>query len=95
MVDFDKNGTLEYSEFIVAALSEDEIFTDVKIQCAFNIFDRNRSGTITIDEIKENMGLKNHPDEAIINEIFQQANMDHDNEISYDEFSKFMKNLTD
>lgn len=31
MVDFDKNGTIEYSEFIVAALHEDEIFTDVKI----------------------------------------------------------------
>ena len=70
------------------------MLSEEKLRCAFKIFDRNRSGTITRDEIKENLGLKNDSSDGnIIDSIFSQANFNGDENISFREFQEFMKSL--
>jgi len=52
-VDFDGSGFIDYSEFVVAAMNESQLTTNDKLQAAFKMFDKDGSGIITADEIKE------------------------------------------
>lgn len=42
MVDFDKNGFIEYEEFIRVCIPEDRLFTDTNLKNAFDLFDTEK-----------------------------------------------------
>lgn len=52
-VDIDQSGEIDYSEFVVASMSQKQILSQNKLKAAFNMFDKDRGGTISLDEIKE------------------------------------------
>lgn len=52
-VDTDNNGFIEYTEFVVAAMNEKALMTQERIKGAFNMFDKDRSGMISNDEIRQ------------------------------------------
>ena len=52
-VDTDKSGFIDYSEFVVAAMAENQLTTNEKMQAAFKMFDKDGSGIISGDEIRE------------------------------------------
>ena len=52
-VDTDKSGFIDYSEFVVAAMNENQLTTNEKMQAAFKMFDKDGSGIISADEIRE------------------------------------------
>jgi calcium-dependent protein kinase len=39
-VDIDKSGSIDYSEFVVAAMSEKQLLTDEKLLTTFKMFDK-------------------------------------------------------
>ena len=52
-VDTDNSGFIDYSEFVVAAMNESQLTTNEKLQGAFKMFDKDGSGIISADEIRE------------------------------------------
>lgn len=56
-IDIDGNGSIDYTEFVMASMNEKNIVTKEKLQQAFKMFDKDGSGTITADEIKEVLGF--------------------------------------
>ena len=52
-VDTDKSGFIDYSEFVVAATSQSALTSQEKLQAAFKMFDKDGSGMISADEIRE------------------------------------------
>ena len=52
-IDIDSNGLIDYSEFVVAAMSQSQLTTSDKLQAAFRRFDKDGSGIITSEEIRE------------------------------------------
>jgi calcium-dependent protein kinase len=52
-VDTDRSGFIDYSEFVVAAMNERQLTSNDKLQAAFKMFDKDGSGIISADEIKE------------------------------------------
>ena len=52
-VDTDRSGFIDYSEFVVAAMNENQLTTNEKMQAAFKMFDKDGSGIISGDEIRE------------------------------------------
>mgnify|MGYP001592079947 CR=1 FL=1 len=51
-LDFNNNGTIDYSEFLIANIDLKKLLNNEKLQReAFDLFDLDKSGTITIDEI--------------------------------------------
>jgi len=50
-VDFNENGELEYSEFILASYSDRDLFSTENLQSAFNRLDINRSGNVNLKEL--------------------------------------------
>ena len=56
-IDFGGNGFIEYEEFIRVTLPKDQLFTEKNIKYAFDMFDLNKSGTISLNEFKEILGI--------------------------------------
>lgn len=55
------------------------------------MFDKDGSGTISKDEIKEALGGL---DEKLVEEIIREVDQNNDGEISFEEFEKMMNKMT-
>lgn len=104
ILDMNNSGGVDYSgkyhpinavEFLLATINIPNMLTREKLMAAFQIFDPDGSGSITIDEILEVLNIKDStPDELeewkqIISEIDKDGN----GEISFDEFVQMMQKL--
>jgi calcium-dependent protein kinase len=52
-VDTDGSGEIDYSEFVVASMSEKDVLSNHKLQQAFKMFDKDGGGSISYEEIKD------------------------------------------
>jgi calcium-dependent protein kinase len=75
--DVDKNGTLDYGEFVAVSIHVRKIGNDEHIQKAFLYFDQNNSGYIEIEELREALAdeLEGNDDD-IINGIIRDVDTD-------------------
>ena len=94
-LDFNKNGSIDYSEFLIAHLDSSKFINDERLKEVFDLFDIDHSGTITADEIKKVLGHGGVGDiddlewEKIIDEVDSDGN----GEISLDEFKHMIYKL--
>jgi len=51
-VDIDKNGCIDYSEFIAATVDKRKLLSKERLKAAFAIFDRDDNGFISASEVK-------------------------------------------
>lgn len=91
-LDFDKNGKIKYTEFLVATINKNEALTEANIEFAFHHFDTDNNGFITLDNLveafhREGKGLSSEE----IQEILTQADVSSTGQISLDDFKKLMK----
>ena len=95
-VDTDRSGFIDYSEFVVAAMNENQLTTNEKLQAAFKMFDKDGSGIISPEEIKDvlSFGGTNALSKEAIEAIVKQVDENGDGEISFEEFVDMMKNIT-
>lgn len=49
----DGSGEIDYSEWAVAAANKEQLLTDRRLAQAFNMFDIDKSGYITADELHQ------------------------------------------
>ena len=91
-VDMDKNGAINYSEFIAATMN-DLITKNVKnIESAFKFFDKDGNGYIDKDDLKQLLEENEDVsiDEAVIDEVVDEIDGDGDGRINVGEFYKCM-----
>lgn len=91
-LDFDKDGKIKYTDFLLATINKNEALTDANIQFAFHHFDTDNNGLITLDNLveafhREGKGLL----EDDIKEILAQADISNSGEITLEDFTKLMK----
>jgi calcium-dependent protein kinase len=70
-VDTDNSGFIDYSEFVVAAMNEKQLTTNEKLTAAFKMFDKDGSGVISADEIREVLGFGGNLDNKAIENIIK------------------------
>ena len=96
-IDTDFNGFIEYEEFVRAAVDSSIFMSQNYLKFAFNYFDRDESGDISFEEIKERFtqNAKNVNEEVDkeLKEIFDSIDINGDGSISFNEFCKMMKNI--
>jgi calcium-dependent protein kinase len=87
-VDMDKSGTIDYNEFILAALNRQKVLNKEKLEATFKMFDKDGNGKISADEIRSILGNTNEKSalDAIINEV----DVNGDGEVSLIEFKEMM-----
>lgn len=56
-IDADGSGFIDYNEFIAASMDMEEMLTSQKLEAAFKMFDKDGSGSISGDELKEALGM--------------------------------------
>lgn len=95
-IDIDKNGFVEYEEFIAATINKKKLLTEENVKKAFDAFDRDNSGKISAEELKMVLsGGNEEEDKNVWKKIIKEIDSDGDGEISYEEFAAMMKNLVE
>ncbi|XP_075639970.1 calcium-dependent protein kinase 29-like isoform X2 [Castanea sativa] len=89
--DVDKNGIIDYSEFITATMHRHKLERDEHLYKAFKYFDQDDSGFITREELRKAMTQYGMGDEATIDEVLEDVDTDKDGRINYDEFVAMMR----
>lgn len=72
--DIDNSGTIDYGEFIAATIHLNKLERDEHLVAAFQYFDKDGSGSITIDELQQacqEQGLNDLYLEDVIREVDQ------------------------
>ena len=97
-LDMDNDGYIEYEEFVRAAVSKEKFMGENALKFAFRFFDKDNSGTITFDEIKDvfkkSVTDKENVEQAL-EKIIYEVDLNRDGKISFEEFSKVMKKMLD
>lgn len=92
-IDTDKNGAINYNEFIAATLNAKVASDYERILKAFEFFDLNSDGLIDEEELKNSLAGKEFEkiDISIFQEALKECDMDGDGKVSFTEFTKAME----
>ncbi|KAL6564752.1 Calcium-dependent protein kinase 8 [Orobanche minor] len=94
--DVDGDGTLNYAEFVAVSVHLRKMANDEHLHKAFAFFDKNGSGYIEIEELRDAFSDEDEANnEEVINAIMHDVDTDKDGRISYEEFAGMMKTGTD
>ncbi|XP_020205845.2 calcium-dependent protein kinase 11 [Cajanus cajan] len=88
--DIDNNGTIDYGEFLAATLHLNKMERENNLVAAFAYFDKDGSGSITIDEIQQackDFGLG----DVQLDDMIKEIDQDDDGKIDYAEFAAMMR----
>eukprot|EP00347_Sterkiella_histriomuscorum_P015455 403356964 len=96
-VDLDGNGKIDFTEWEVATINKKDALTTRKLKKAFDMFDLDKSGSISALELKKAMGsfvgdlISDNVWKKMIAEVDKNGN----GEIDFEEFAKMMQVLLD
>lgn len=94
--DVDKDGHLDCAEFVAISVHLRKMGNDEHLKKAFEFFDKNQTGYIEIEELRDALADEiDTNSEEIVNAIMQDVDTDKDGRISYEEFAGMMKAGTD
>lgn len=89
-IDIDQNGFIEYEEFLAASCEVKKLLTDQNLRIAFDFFDKDKSGKISVEELRNILELEKSRDKVMIKRLVDDTDLDGDGQISYDEFKQMM-----
>jgi len=87
-IDFDGNGFIEYEEFIRVTLPKERLFTEKNLKIAFDMFDLDKNGTISLNEFKEILGVEKIKDKNVNKELLKEIPIKGDEEMTFEQFKK-------
>ncbi|KAG8371934.1 hypothetical protein BUALT_Bualt12G0014400 [Buddleja alternifolia] len=94
--DVDKDGYIDCGEFVAISVHLRKMGNDDHLRKAFEFFDRNGSGYIEIEELRDSLvDDSGATSEEVINAIIHDVDTDKDGRISFEEFTGMMKAGTD
>jgi calcium-dependent protein kinase len=91
-IDYDKNGKLNYSEFLIAAINIQKTIDNQKLKKLFKRFDIDNSGYISVESLMKAM-LRGGREVVNVNEaaqIIKEVCQDKNARISYEDFFRIM-----
>jgi calcium-dependent protein kinase len=92
IIDVDGNGFIEYEEFLRAGLNKEKIITKENLETSFKLYDINKRGKINAQELGMVLGQGDESHgESIWQELIDEADIDKDGEINFDDFKTIME----
>lgn len=92
-LDTDGSGSIDYTEFIAATMTNRQYMKKEVVWAAFRTFDKDGDGQITKAELRDMLKDSGNSStlENMVNEMIKEADLDGDGCISFDEFNKMME----
>ncbi|KAH7649150.1 calmodulin-domain kinase 1 [Cryptosporidium bovis] len=90
--DFDRNGYIDYSEFVTVAMDRKSLLSKEKLESAFQKFDQDSNGRISIDELASLFGIQ-RLESSIWSEIISEVDSNYDGEVDFEEFCNMIQKL--
>lgn len=94
-VDTDKNGAINYTEFIAATLRQDVYQNSKNIQNAFEMLDKDGNGYIEEKELAEIIGVQLGTSQDMVKKLMQEVDDNGDQKIDFQEFKKMLSMLSE
>jgi calcium-dependent protein kinase len=92
IIDVDGNGFIEYEEFLRAGLNKAKILTKNNLETAFKLYDINNRKKINAIELGIVLGGgQDNIEENVWQEMIDEADIDKDGEINFDDFKGIME----
>lgn len=88
--DANMNGCLDYTEFLTAATNWRKILNKKKLKIAFQSFDTDKNGVITLLELKDMLKNDQYVNESLWHDIFEEVDINKDGVIDESEFEAVM-----
>mmetsp|Transcript_4233 Transcript_4233/g.6404 ORF Transcript_4233/g.6404 Transcript_4233/m.6404 type:complete len:460 (-) Transcript_4233:113-1492(-) len=89
-LDVNRNGTIDYTEFLAATLDKSTYLQQEKLYGAFKTFDKNNTGVISVDDLKRVLGSHEMMQSEFLKSIISEADVNRDGVIDYNDFLQFM-----
>ena len=88
--DVDRDGTIDYGEFLAATLHLNKIEREENMYAAFAYLDKDKSGYLTTDELQQAVTDFNMGDISV-EDLIREVDQDNDGRIDYNEFVTMMR----
>ena len=92
-VDANGSGEIDYSEWIVATINKEKLLSKDKLKAAFQLFDRDGSGAISAEEVKQILSRGQKIDERVWRDVIGEVDIDGNGEIDFSEFTQMMQKI--
>jgi calcium-dependent protein kinase len=89
-LDTDKNGFVEYSEFIVAAMDKKKLLSSERLDAVFNAFDKDHNGKISAFELYDMLDDHQELEMNLYQNVIKEADLNGDGQVDFTEFKKLM-----
>lgn len=93
--DQDGNGALDYGEWSAATINKRELLNETNLKTAFELFDRDKGGSIDAKEVAAILGQGLKCDDAVWQEIVREVDVNGDGMIDFDEFKTMMSKFVE
>jgi calcium-dependent protein kinase len=92
-VDTDGSGFIDYNEFVAASVNRSKLLSKQNLTRAFNLFDTDGNGSITVEEIKTILGSFNETTDDVWEQLLSEVDADGNGVIDIKEFKEMMVKL--
>ena len=95
IIDTDKSGFIEYSEFLASAVDREQIINEQTLKESFDFFDKGNNGLINLSDLKvvfkKFKGFSIEEFKTIIDDV----DLDDNKQINFEEYKNMMNNMLD
>mmetsp|Transcript_40311 Transcript_40311/g.61513 ORF Transcript_40311/g.61513 Transcript_40311/m.61513 type:complete len:176 (-) Transcript_40311:66-593(-) len=92
VIDSNNNGVIDYTEFIAACMYSQDYSEERQIKQAFMYFDKDNSGTISSDELRQCLQSEDQTlSDDEVNALISEVDTNQDGMIDYKEFLEMMR----
>lgn len=81
IIDKNSSNSIDYTEFVMACADRDCLLENNRLEKAFNLFDTDRSGLISKDEIKHILGGGTKYDKQVWEDLIKEGDINGDGEV--------------
>ena len=92
-IDADNNGRINYTEFLMVAMNQEQMLTNQRLEAAFRMFDKNGDNEVSVDEIKIMFEHIKSVDEKMILRAMNEVDRKNKTSLKFNEFKIMMEKL--
>jgi len=92
-VDADGNGEIDYSEWLMTAVSKEKLLQKDKLEMAFKLFDKNGDKQISYHEIVTLLSKVKSLNQDAVERAVKEVDKKGRGQLTFKEFKRFMEKL--